>query len=280
MVYKTMRSFIFEKNSEIKYYVPLVRSFDIAANGFSSEDINKIREIVSGNPSKDSHSYSTEITFDRDKLISLMDSGDKSINPAIDSIEIRTDIDEDPVTTEIANALSVRINNQISLSKKIQSRGEDERVHKKSEPSDTTGLSISENGINIIKKFEGFRSTPYVCPGGVLTIGYGVSMKPGEYRSVSEQQADALLRKKVISYENHVKKLVKVPLSQNQYDALVSLTYNIGGGALAKSSLIKKLNDEDYNGAAEEFLKWNKSKGEILKGLVRRREEERKLFLT
>jgi len=284
-----MRSFILESKSEIKYYVPFVRSFSVASNGFSEDDINNIREIVSGNEPKNSDSYATEITFDRDKLVSLLNSGE-SINSSIDSIDIRTTIESDPITKEIANSLSAKINNQISLSKKQETKSEENpkdsknlsnaETQKKSIPSNVLGISISENGINLIKKFEGFRSTPYICAGGKLTIGYGVTMKPGEYTSMTEQQADALLRKKVVGYENYVKKYVKVPLSQNQYDALVSFTYNVGGGNLKKSSLLTKLNDKDYQGAAADFSKWNKSKGKVLKGLTRRRETERNLFLT
>ncbi|WP_312069487.1 lysozyme, partial [Acinetobacter sp.] len=76
-----------------------------------------------------------------------------------------------------------------------------------------------------------------------------------------------------------VNNLVKVPLSQNQFDALVSLTYNIGSTAFKNSTLLKKLNAKDYAGAADQFLRWNKGGGKVLKGLVRRREAERALFL-
>lgn len=80
-------------------------------------------------------------------------------------------------------------------------------------------------------------------------------------------------------FESSVNKLVEVPLSQNQFDALVSLTYNIGQTAFSNSTLLKKLNAKDYQGAADQFLRWNKGGGKVMKGLVRRREAERALFL-
>jgi lysozyme len=132
----------------------------------------------------------------------------------------------------------------------------------------------------MIKGFEGFRAYPYTCPGGSLTIGYGTTIKPGEYTSITKEQGEALLRKSISGFERSVKNLVKVPLNQNQYDALVSFTYNVGAGALKRSTLLKKLNSGDYSGAADELLKFTKANGKVLEGLVRRREKERNLFLA
>lgn len=96
---------------------------------------------------------------------------------------------------------------------------------------------------------------------------------------LTEAQEKALLRKTVESYEDTVRKHVKVTLNQNQYDALVSLVYNIGGANFKASKLLQKLNQGDYKGAAEEFLKWNKSGGKVMDGLTKRRRLERDLFL-
>jgi len=127
---------------------------------------------------------------------------------------------------------------------------------------------------------------------GVWTIGYGSTryhdgrpVKPGD-KLASEQQADALFSNTLGQYADAVNQYVKTPLTQNQFDALVSFTYNEGTGALKHSTLLKKLNEEDYAGAADQFLVWNKitdpKTGEkvICETLVARRREERELFLS
>ena len=91
-------------------------------------------------------------------------------------------------------------------------------------------------------------------------------------------QCDAAFLKDMREFESHVKRLVKVPLTQWQYDALVSFTYNAGAGALAKSTLLKKVNAKNWDAAALEFHKWCKSNGKVLAGLVRRRASEALLF--
>jgi len=145
-------------------------------------------------------------------------------------------------------------------------------------------MQISNNGLNLIKQFEGCELTAYKCPAGVWTIGYGwtgtVNGKPvGAGMSINQVMADDLLTKGVVPYENGVNRLVTAPLTQNQFDALVDFAYNLGVGALEKSTLLKKLNAGDYRGAADEFPKWNKAGGKVLPGLVKRREAERALFL-
>ncbi|MDA3732398.1 lysozyme [Niameybacter massiliensis] len=146
-------------------------------------------------------------------------------------------------------------------------------------------MNISKIGIDLIKSFEGCYLKAYKCPAGVWTIGWGTTepingVKPHEGMSITQQQADDLLVKNLKSYENAVNKYVTyTKLNQNQYDALVSFTYNCGAGALQKSDLLKKLNKGDVLGAADEFLRWNKGGGKVLSGLVRRREAEKKLFL-
>ncbi|WP_082238815.1 lysozyme [Niameybacter massiliensis] len=146
-------------------------------------------------------------------------------------------------------------------------------------------MRISKVGIDLIKSFEGCYLKAYKCPAGVWTIGWGTTepingIKPHEGMVITQKQADDLLIKNLKSYENAVNKYVTYSkLNQNQYDALVSFTYNCGAGALQKSDLLNRINKGDVLGTADEFLRWNKGGGKVLPGLVRRREAERKLFL-
>jgi len=133
-------------------------------------------------------------------------------------------------------------------------------------------------GINLIKEFEGLRLEAYRCSAGVLTIGYGTTagVKPGQ--AITAAKAEELLAADLRKFEDTVNTAVAVPLTQGMYDALVSLTYNIGSGAFRASTLLRKLNAKDYAGAAEQFPRWNRAGGKVLAGLTRRREAERKLF--
>lgn len=149
-------------------------------------------------------------------------------------------------------------------------------------------MQTSPEGIALIKGFESCRLTAYPDPGtggAPWTIGYGWTLpvdgkpiKPG--MKIDQATADRLLKTGLVSYENDVQKLVKVKLTQNQFDALVSFAYNVGSRALSTSTLLKKLNAGDIKGAADEFLRWNKAGGKVLNGLTRRREAERALFLS
>lgn len=146
-------------------------------------------------------------------------------------------------------------------------------------------MQTSEKGIALIKQFEGCRLAAYQDSVGVWTIGYGwtnpvdgKSVKAG--MTITQEVAERLLKTGLVSYENDVSKLVKVKLSQGQFDALVSFTYNLGARSLSTSTLLKKLNAGDYRGAADEFPRWNKAGGKVLAGLTRRREAERSLFLS
>lgn len=134
--------------------------------------------------------------------------------------------------------------------------------------------------VSLIKEFEGLYLEAYLCPAKKWTIGYGhtKTVKPG--MKITEAGADALLRHDLAWCEDAVNDNVKVPLTQNQYDALVSFIFNVGAGAFKRSTLLRKLNAGDYAGAANEFPRWNKGGGRVLRGLVRRREAERKLFLS
>jgi lysozyme len=153
-------------------------------------------------------------------------------------------------------------------------------------------MQLSNYGETTIKAFEGLRLDAYRDSAGVWTIGYGSTryhdgkaVKPGD-KLANETQADALFRNTLSQYENAVSSFVKVPLTQNQFDALVSFAYNEGTGALEESTLLRKLNEKNYEEAAGQFLVWNKitdpKTGEkvVLDTLVKRREQERQLFLS
>ena len=146
-------------------------------------------------------------------------------------------------------------------------------------------MKCNEAGLQIIKVFEGFRSSPYKCSAGVPTIGYGstrgfdrrpVKMSMG---SITEDEAYKLLKRDIGSAERSVSRLIKVDLNDNEFSSLVSFVYNLGSGNLQNSTLRSKLNRDDREGASNEFPKWRRAGGKILKGLVLRREAERNLFL-
>ena len=139
-------------------------------------------------------------------------------------------------------------------------------------------------GIELIKEFEGCRLTAYKCPAGVWTIGYGhtgtVDGKAvASGMTITAKKATELLKQDLAKFEAAVNSYVTAPITQNMFDSLVSFAYNCGSGALKGSTLLKKLNAKDYEGAAAEFPRWNKAGGKVLAGLVRRRERERQLFL-
>jgi lysozyme len=146
-------------------------------------------------------------------------------------------------------------------------------------------VEISTNCIELIKKYEGFRSKPYLCSAGVATIGYGstyykdgrkVSLKD---KLISEAEASELLEYIANrDFGSKINILVNVELGQNMFDALVSFAYNVGIGNLKSSTLLKKINVLDFTGAAQEFMKWNKAGGKVLAGLTKRRAEEKALF--
>ncbi|MDV1795073.1 lysozyme [Enterobacter asburiae] len=145
-------------------------------------------------------------------------------------------------------------------------------------------MQTSEKGIAVIKQFEGCKLTAYQDSVGVWTIGYGwtqpVDGKPIRAgMTIKQETAERLLKTGLVSYESDVSRLVKVGVTQGQFDALVSFTYNLGSRSLSTSTLLRKLNAGDYAGAADEFLRWNKAGGKVLNGLTRRREAERDLFL-
>lgn len=139
----------------------------------------------------------------------------------------------------------------------------------------------TEQGIELIKRFEGFSSTPYFCSAGVLTIGIGHAIRNTEqFDRLTEDEAEELLKKDLFLAERSVLRLLNIPLTDNQFSALCSFAFNLGGGALQRSTLRMRLNrGEDKEEVGAEFLKWVYAGGRVLKGLLRRREAEREMFL-
>ncbi|MBW4521674.1 MAG: lysozyme [Scytolyngbya sp. HA4215-MV1] len=146
-------------------------------------------------------------------------------------------------------------------------------------PASPTNNQMNEAGRNLLKEFEGLRLDAYLCPAGVWTIGYGSTfgVHPGDH--ITPGEAESRLIKDLDQFEKGVAKLVKVPLTSNQFSALVSFAYNLGLGALEESTLLRVLNKGDYQAAANELLRWDKANGVPLAGLTRRRKAEKELFL-
>lgn len=140
-------------------------------------------------------------------------------------------------------------------------------------------MRTSQRGLSLIKSFEGLRLQAYQDSVGVWTIGYGATRGVKSGMSISKEQAERMLLNDVQRFEAEVQRLITAPLNQNQWDALMSFTYNLGAGNLESSTLRRLLNCGDYSGAAEQFPRWNKAGGKVLAGLTRRREAERALFL-
>jgi len=139
-------------------------------------------------------------------------------------------------------------------------------------------METSQNGIELIKEFEGRRLVAYQDSVGVWTIGYGHTKDVWEDRLIIKSTADRLLAEDLAEFEKYVDNLVDVPLTQNQFDALVAWTFNLGPTNLSESTLLKKLNAGDYDSVPSEMKRWNKAGGEVLEGLIRRREAEAALF--
>ncbi len=150
--------------------------------------------------------------------------------------------------------------------------------------NDDAGKSISPSGINLITSFEDLKLEAYDDGTGTWTIGFGTTAYPDGVRvqkgdRCSLVQANTFFQHDLRRFQNTVNQTVSVVLSQNQFDALVSLSYNIGQHAFKNSTLLKYLNAGNYQAAADQFLVWNKGGGQVLQGLVRRREVEQALFL-
>ncbi len=136
------------------------------------------------------------------------------------------------------------------------------------------------HGLELIKEFEGLRLEAYLCSAKVWTIGYGHTKGVKKGDTCTQDEADAFLVADVKWVLTAVERTVKVPLTPGQRAAVNSFIFNCGAGAFRTSTLLRKLNAEDYKGAADEFTRWNKAGGKVIKGLVRRRAAERKVFLA
>ena len=143
-------------------------------------------------------------------------------------------------------------------------------------------MNISQEGLSLIKKFEGCKLESYKCAAGVWTIGFGSTSGVEEGMEISQERADMLLLEDVEVFEEAVNNLVEVDLEQNQFDALVAWTFNLGSTNLKNSTLLKVLNDKNYEGVPEQIKRWNKAtvdgERQVFEGLVRRREAESLLF--
>ena len=144
-------------------------------------------------------------------------------------------------------------------------------------------MKTNAAGIALIKEFEGKRLTAYPDPatgGKPWTIGYGATLgvKPG--MTITEAEAEAFLRRDLVRFEAAVSDSVRVKLTGNQFSACVSLAFNVGSSAFSKSTLVKRINAGDIDGAAEQFARWNRAAGRVMPGLTQRRAAEAKLFRT
>ena len=141
---------------------------------------------------------------------------------------------------------------------------------------------ITEDGLDLIKRFEGFRPTVYICPAGWPTIGYGHVVRDNERErfsaGIDERAAEELLRGDIETAEKAVLRLIHVPLSDGQFSSLVSFVFNLGAGALQRSTLRRKVNREEYETVPAEFRRWVWAGDRKLKGLMLRREAEAALF--
>ena len=147
-------------------------------------------------------------------------------------------------------------------------------------------MKLSDNGFRLLGELEGIVLRPYKDSAGIPTIGIGstyyedgtkVTMKD---KAITKERAIQLAKNMVKPFEARVNKSIIVPMTQNQFDAMVLLCYNIGGSGFARSSVVKNFNAGNLQKAADSFLLWNKAGGVVSKGLTNRREEERELFLT
>lgn len=143
---------------------------------------------------------------------------------------------------------------------------------------------ITQEGLDLIKRFEGFSSTIYICPAGYPTIGYGHVVRNDQKDrfsdGIDQEQGEELLRRDAQVAERAVLRLIAVPLTDGQFDALVSFTFNLGGGALQRSTLRRKVNREEHAEVPEQLMRWVWAAGKRLKGLARRRAAESAVYCS
>ena len=139
-------------------------------------------------------------------------------------------------------------------------------------------MNLGYKGTKLLKYFEGCKLTAYQDSVGVWTIGYGHTKGVYDGMTITQEEAEQMLLTELEEYEGYVEKYVTVPLTQNQFDALVVWVYNLGPTNFRNSTLLKELNSGDYTAAGKEITRWNKAGGKVLAGLVKRREAEAQLF--
>jgi lysozyme len=143
-------------------------------------------------------------------------------------------------------------------------------------------MKISQAGIDLIRRFEGCKLKPYLCPAGYWTVGYGHVIGNGktkpEKQLYTQEEVNELLRTDLVRFEQGVLRYCPVHLTQFEFDSLVSFSFNLGLGVLQRSTLRRKILRQDRQAAAKEILKYNKAGGQVLKGLTRRREAEYRMF--
>lgn len=184
------------------------------------------------------------------------------------SLNDHTFTSTDPIITELKeNLLSTNdYDRVISGTGVIQDSGEADRVY------------VEQEAFKLISKFESFSKKAYICPGGKKSIGYGFGYKNVRHRTITKQQADQILVRKIKEYNRHLDRVVKIELTPKKRVALLSLIYNIGVTQFDKSTLLKHLNKNRINKASKQFSLWVYAKHKRLAGLVLRREAERRLF--
>ena len=139
-------------------------------------------------------------------------------------------------------------------------------------------MNISQEGLSLIKKFEGCELEAYKCAAGVWTIGFGSIKGVKQGDTITQEEADNLLLHEMDEYEGYINDAVNVDLNQNQFDALVSWVFNLGPSNLSSSTLLTKINNKDWDDVPAQIKRWNKAGGKVLQGLIRRREAEALLF--
>lgn len=141
-------------------------------------------------------------------------------------------------------------------------------------------MKTGTKGIELVKAFEGYRAEAYLCPAGVWTIGYGTTAGVKRGQTTTKAEALKMLETDLVKFEKTVNSLVKVKLTQDQFDALVAFVYNVGPGNFRGSTLLSLLNQGNYGAVPAQMLRWNRSNGRVLAGLTRRRKAEGDLFST
>lgn len=147
-------------------------------------------------------------------------------------------------------------------------------------------MKVNQATVDLVKQFEGFRAEAYRDPVGVWTVGYGTTaaaglgIVPKQGMRITEAEAGKLLKRGLEKFAREISPVITAPINENEFGAFLSLAYNIGHGAFARSTALRRFNAGDKRGAADAILMFNKAGGKVMRGLERRREAERALFLT